>query len=411
MQTIAIIGGGASGLMAACSALRANRQARVIIIERNSRMGKKLLATGNGRCNMTNMHADIGKYHTDYAAEAESVLSQFKPERAMEFFGELGLAYHITTDGLVYPRSMQAASVLDALRFEADKLGAQVICDFDAVKMTKDGGVYVVHDKSGKTITADKVIVAAGSHASTNGAEQQLLKPFGHTYSKSHPALVPLATDVSAIKTAAGMRAMAQATLMIDGKSVRSEYGEVQFCDYGLSGIVIMQLSGIVSEHFAYSKKGAVEIALDLMNEYSAESCRDMLFSRRAALGHVDTENFLCGVLNKRVAMAVIKAAGCDFSRTAAEISDAQIIRITEILKDWRIAVTGTRGYAQAQVCGGGLRISEFDGHTLESKLVCGMYAVGEALDIYGDCGGYNLHWAWASGWVAGTAAGMDAGQ
>jgi len=405
MQTIAIIGGGASGLMAACAALRVNNSAHVIILERNPRMGKKLLATGNGRCNMTNIHADISKYHTDYTAEAGSVLARFTAERAMAFFGELGLAFHTTAEGLVYPRSMQAASVLDALRFEADRLGAQVICDFDTAKIAKDGDGYVIYDKAGKTVTADKAIVAVGSHASTKGAEQQLLGPFGHTYSKSYPALVPLTTDVSVIKAAAGMRATAQATLLIDGKAVRSEYGEVQFCDYGLSGIVIMQLSGMASAHFAYGRKGVVEISLDLMSEYSAEMCRDMLFSRRTAMGHIDAENFLCGVLNKRVAMAVIKSAGCDFARPAAEMSDAQVIKIAEILKDWRIAVTGTRGFANAQVCGGGLCMGEFDVNTLESKLSRGLYAAGEALDIYGDCGGYNLHWAWACGYIAGESA------
>lgn len=409
-KTIAIIGGGAAGLMAAVSAqacVKNHDSAKVIILERNLRVGKKLLTTGNGRCNLTNINCDMSAYHSQTSDLAERVLAAFSSQCTIDFFERLGLLCHIMPDGLVYPRSMQAASVLDVLRFEAQRLGVQTICDFEAAAIEKSGDRYVIKPRQGSGIVADRVIVATGS-ATSGGSDcaSRLLIPFGHSAVSAYPALVPLTTDVTLIKAAAGMRVQGNIALAIDGDMRRSEFGEIQFCDYGLSGIAVMQVSGIVSQYLASGGKGRVEIVLDLMPEYESKELLDMLIKRRDLLPHLSLENFLCGVINKRVGMAVIKAAGgTDFGQPAAGLGDGQIKDIAKTLKGWRIMVTGTKNLSFAQVCGGGLRLDEFDCDTLESRFAKGIFVAGEALDVYGDCGGFNLQWAWASGHLAGKHA------
>lgn len=408
--TLAIIGGGAAGLCAAVSAARTAAEegiaARVVLLEKNQRVGKKLLATGNGRCNLTNTDLSLCHFHGAQPALAADVLTQFGTQQILDFFGGLGLLFTTTPEGLVYPRSMQAGSVLDALRTEAERLGVETLCSSDAKSVIRENARFVIHT-SERNIYADALIVTTGSAASggsTGGLS--LLKSFGHKIVPSYPALCALRCQAPELRTAAGMRAHAKATLVIDGKTVRTESGEVQFADSALSGIVVMQLSGEASHHFCSGANGTVELVLDLMDEFSAQEVREMLFKRRGALAHLPAEDFLCGILNKRVGLACVKAAGIErLSRPSGALEREAIIRLCAILKGWRFPVTGTAAPAQAQVCGGGAALGGFDTHTLESRHVRGLYAAGEVLDLYGDCGGYNLSWAWASGAVTGSAA------
>ena len=409
-KTIAIVGAGASGLLCAITAKRrlheAGKNAQVIVYERNPRAGKKLLATGNGRCNLTNMEQPLSAYHTDDIGTAAAVLGAFPVEDILQFFEDIGLTC-VQNGSLVYPRSMQAASVLDVLRFEAERLGVLFACGQEISAIRPESGVFRLSASSGEVCRANAVIIASGSEASGGSAGGlSLLKSLGHKITPSYPALTPLRCDTTHIKTAAGMRANALLRLEIDGKAVHSEEGEGLFTDYGLSGIAVMQLSGAVSRLYASGKKHDVQIVLDLAPEYDFSQVYALLLRRRDILRGQPLEQLLCGFLNKRVAMAACKAADIGALSIPIETcTDRQLKTLAALLKAWRIPVIGVKGAPSAQVMGGGAALNEFDAHTLASKKTKGVFACGEVLDIYGDCGGYNLTWAWASGFVAGRGA------
>ncbi len=406
-QTIAIVGAGASALMCAVTTLKklvkCGKTAEVILLEKNARAGKKLLMTGNGKCNFTNTDQNITAYHSNHINHAEKILSRFDADEIIDFFENLGICSVTANGTCVYPRSMQAAGVLDALRFEAERLGAKIVGDFDVKSIKKAGNQYEISNGRDK-IFADIAVIASGSSA-TCGSDDgcKILKDFGHKIHPLYPALTALKCDATYIKTAQGMRAKASAMLYVDGQMVRKEDGEVLFCDYGISGIAVMQLSGIVSKLFADGKKHDIRLKLDLASEYSFDELYDFLEKRAESLSHYTLENFLGGFLNKRVAMMVIKMA--QIGSLANEVSTLKVTDIKKLahtIKGFEVAVLGVKGAPNAQVMGGGASLDDFDTDTLMSKHSKGLFACGEVLDVYGDCGGYNLTWAWASGYVSG---------
>ena len=409
-KRIAVVGAGASGLMSAiCAARRCaelGKQVDIILFEKNPRPGKKLLATGNGRCNLTNTDETRAAYHTGAPSAAAAVLNAFPVQAILHFFAQIGLET-VQNGTLVYPRSMQAASVLDVLRFEAARRGVTIQPEREVTDIRRTGKGFQLSSKGGNTYAADAVILAAGS-AAGGGSDSgiALLKRLGHTVVPPYPALTPLKCDTTYIKTAAGMRANAQIRLDIDGAPGRNEYGEVLFSDYGLSGIAVMQLSGEASRLFASGGRHDIYIVLDLAPEYDFTALYALLQRRRTIFAEQPLEQLLCGFLNKRVAMAAIKAANIGpLSAAVSALTDKQLKTLTALLKAWRIPVTGVKGAPSAQVMGGGAALDEFDPHTLQSARLRGLFACGETLDIYGDCGGYNLTWAWTSGYVAGHGA------
>ncbi len=407
-KTIAVIGGGASGLMCAISAKRRANQIKkdisVIILEKNLRVGKKLLSTGNGKCNLTNTDTSTKAYHSNDIQLVESVLDSFSPDKIINFFEQIGITC-VSNNNLVYPRSMQASSVLDALRFEAQKLGIEFICDFDVQKIKKSDLVYHISGKT-QNIRADAVIIASGSSA-TFGSDigLDILKSFAHKIYAPYPALTTLRCSDPCIKTAKGMRANASITLVCDGKNIRTEKGELLFCDYGFSGIAIMQLSGYVSELFNDGKKHDVKLKIDFAHEYTEDELYSILIKKRDALSHLEAENLLSGFLNKRIGMSVIKHANiASLSDSISTLDNKKIKKLASAIKSFEMAITGTKGAPQAQVMGGGALLSDFNINTLESKKSPKLFACGEVLDVYGDCGGYNLTWAWTSGYLCGVS-------
>lgn len=408
-KTIAIIGAGASGLMCAIAALRRcaedGKTVRVVLFEKNQRAGKKLLITGSGRCNLTNTQQPLSAYHTNDKKTAAAVLDAFCVNSILHFFEQIGLST-VHVGSLVYPRSMQASSVLDVLRFEAERLGAEFICSQKIESIEKTDKRYNILSKSGVILSADAVIAALGSEAGGGENGYALLENLGHTVYTPYPALTPLLCDTSYIKTAAGMRTNAQISLEIDQKQIKSEYGEVLFTDYGLSGIAAMQLSGEASKCFLQGKKHGVYAVLDLAPEYSYDELCSHLRARRSIFLPKPLEHLLCGFLNKRVGMAAVKASGIgSLSAPISQLSDRRIKALAALLKGWKIPVTGVKGAPSAQTMGGGAALDEFYADTLQSKKMKGLFACGEVLDVYGDCGGYNLTWAWASGFTAGRGA------
>ena len=396
MTDILIIGGGASGLAAAVFAARSG--ASVLIAERQARVGKKLLATGNGRCNIFNEAADWKRaYHGDLPL-MEGAMNAFPPAELTAFFASLGLALVREEEGRVYPAGNQAAGVLDALRLAAEEAGAETVCEFHAsdIRRTKDG--FAVTDDGGRTLRAKRVIFAVGSPAGKGmgSFDLRLAEKLGHHVTPLLPALTQVKAKNANLAFLKGQRVKGTATLTEDGKTAASETGEILFQEYGLSGIAVMQLSGRAAE--AVSRGKAASVVLTLA-ECDIRARAGLLPGRKL-------EDFLTGILPKRVGQAVLKDSGIrDLTRAASSLTEAEIKAVEAALSAWRFDVTGVNGFESAQVAHGGLDGREFDPDTLESRKVNGFFAAGEALNVDGDCGGHNLRWAWASGLLAARSA------
>ena len=407
-HTLAIVGGGASGLCAAVFAAQSGGFSEIILLERGPRVGRKLLATGNGRCNLTNRHFSRGNYHGADPAFTEPAFSAFGLEETLAFFESLGILFHVEPDGRVYPRSLQAASVLDALRLEADRLGVTTRCgcEVTALRRRRDG--FSLSLAGGEEIAADAVLVAAGGPASPKlggtDAGSRLLAALGHKTGPLLHSIVQLKTDTAPIKHLAGIKFEGTATLLDGGRPLRSEAGEILFTEYGLSGPPILQLS-CTATHLLEERGARPEIALDLFPEYDRKALSSLLYRRVYARPEAELSHFLLGLVHRRLGETAIKAAGiAPLSRRADSLSRQELAALTALLKGWTLAVTGTTGLANAQATAGGVLTKDFDPETLESRLVPGLYACGEVLDIDGDCGGFNLQWAWSSAMLAVSA-------
>lgn len=406
MKKVAVIGGGASGLACAVQIMRIvknKEDVKVTVLERLPRIGKKILVTGNGRCNLTNVNATVENYRGN-PEFAEYALNEFTPQSNIEFFNSLGLYTRTEEEGRVYPLSNQASSVLDALRFECERLGIEIVCDYRAVHLkTVDTGVttkIIVNNRD----RFDYVVVACGGMAAkvhgTDGDAYDLLKMFNHKIVSPVPALVSLNCD-DFTKALKGVRSICKMNLIIDGEKYLENYGEVQFTDYGLSGIPIMQLSRFVSA----SPSNDIYMELDTVPSFSAEELQEYLYSRRK----IDSglcENMLGGIMNKQLCIVFMKECGIAPNGRVNELSDNQIEKLGNTIKCWKIKVKNSRSFDYAQVTAGGADCSQFDMKTMESKLVKNVFCCGEALDIDGDCGGFNLQWAWSSGRTAGKCIG-----
>ncbi len=394
---IAVIGGGASGLTAAIFAAQSGKN-KVTVYESGVRAGRKILATGNGRCNMTNINADIENYHGENPKFILGAKNKFWVDEALEFFSELGIVAKIEDGGKVYPYSDQASAVLDVLRFRLDALGADIVNSFDTKSVMKTKSGFLITSYDGRRETADRVIIATGGKAApdlgSKGMGYVILKSFGHRITSLSPSLVQIKTETDVVKKLKGIKLNADVRL---GK--KHEYGEVLFTEYGLSGSVVFSLSS--------SLNGQEIISLDIMNEYSEEQLFSMLAKRAYINPKLTLENFFVGMLNKRVGQALLKFAGIEpLSRISASLGEKEIRRVCAVIKKWDFRITGTTSWNNAQATRGGAATDEFNPETMESKLVKGLYAAGEVLDIDGDCGGYNLQWAWSSGYLAGSSAG-----
>lgn len=393
LNRIAITGGGASGIFAAIAAAE-NPANEVTIYERSARIGRKLLATGNGRCNMTNINASEENYHGENPAFVRYAINRFWVGETLDMFSRMGILYKIEDGGKVYPYSDQASSVLDVLRRELDARGVTVKCGRDVRSIKKHGGAFTVSFYGGESVLADKVIIASGGKAApdlgSNGSGYALLKSFGHHITELRPSLVQLKTRGNSAKKLKGIKVNANVTL-----GEFSEYGEVLFTDYGLSGPAVFSLTSRL--------RAQKRIALDIMSEYSFPEVCDILSERRSRFSKTPLEDFFTGMLNKRIGQLILKTVtGSPLSRESGALSDAELRAAAAMIKKWEFEIDGTMSWNNAQVTKGGAATSEFNPSTMESRLVRGLYASGEVLDIDGDCGGYNLQWAWSSGYIAG---------
>ncbi len=399
---IAIIGGGASGILAAISAAR--NGAKVTIYERCDRIGRKILATGNGRCNYTNINAGIENYHGKNPEFINDAINNFWITETNSFFQELGMLTKIEENGKAFPYSLQASAVLDVLRYELYRLCVNIVTEFEVEKIIKENGRFSLKSYNDMKAYADKVILSTGGKASpslgSNGSGYQLAQSFGHKLSKLYPSLVQIKTETDLIRSLKGIKL--DANVLLEAGNKKSLYfGEVLFTDYGLSGPAIFNVSRLCAENIDAS------ITLDILPEIDNEELYEILKSRRTQYRNLET--FFVGMVNKKVGMVIMKYANVlPFNRTSDTISDVEIKRLCDALKNFKLKVTGTMSWNNAQVTAGGILTEDINSLTMESKLCDGLYLTGEILDIDGDCGGYNLQWAWSSGYIAGLNASKE---
>ncbi len=405
-KPVVIVGGGAAGLAAAIFCARRFGGERVVLLEKQPRVGKKLLATGNGTCNISNMHASVSCYHGGHPAFVSDALSQFSPTDAMAFFSSIGVRCTVRENGRIYPLCAQASAVLDCLRAEIDALGVTVCCDtaVTALRPSKHG-VEVICD--GQVYAAAAVLVTAGGAASaslggcTDG--YALLAALGHEKTPLFPAIVQIRTEKDAVKAVKGVRVDAALTLMLDGRSLAEAEGEILFADYGVSGPAAMMIGRYASD-WERRKKGNMTLNIDLLPEMTLAQAEEEIVLRSRLLGRT-MENLLTGLLQKRLGQTVVKTAGVlPLSRDVNSLSAAEVAEIARTIKCFSLNVTGSAGMNAAQVTAGGIATKGFDPHTMRSHLSPFVYAAGEVLDVDGDCGGFNLQWAWASAYVAANA-------
>jgi len=417
---IIVIGCGASGMTAAIAAAR--QGAAVKILEKNDRPGKKLLATGNGRCNFTNINAAGSDYPGPGTGFASGVLDRFGAAATIEFFEQLGIFPRIESEGRVYPYSEQALSVLESLLTELRRLNVEIVYSCPVAGMRQSGGSFAVTAEGGRQFKADRIILAtggkAGSQYGSTGDGYALAASFGHHLTSPRPALVQLVCDAGFFKELKGVRAKGAVSLadaaMPAGVDMPFETGEIQFTDTGLSGICIFNLSrhiGKLADLQGPGEASKISVRIDLIPEMSRAQLKDKLMERRLYSGHKTLEDFLNGIVNKKLIPVILKESKVWGSfKNSAALDETAIDRLVHILKGWDIRVTGTKGWRDAQVTAGGIPTDEIDGKSMESIYAKGLYFAGEIIDIDGRCGGYNLQWAWSSGYMAGLSAAGESG-
>lgn len=386
-------------MMAALTAAE-DKNNRVVLLERQQRVGRKLLATGNGRCNLTNIGATAANYHGEQPAFVRPALRQLPPTETLALFRSFGLLTVTEPSGRVYPLSDSASSVLDVLRFQLMQRGVELRCAAPAREIRREKGGFSIRTDE-ETLFADKLIVACGGAAGkklggvTDGYE--LLAPLGHKRTKLYPSLVQLVTEPDYPRALKGVRADASLRLL-RGKSCLGEaQGEVQFTERGVSGPASFELSRAVST----GGEGLV-LELDFLRDYTETQLRALLIQRRESLPELEAAELLTGLVHNRLGKMLLRYSGVDTKKTVGALTDRELSHAAEACKNFRLPLRGTEGFDNAQVTAGGLRTADFDPETMQSRLVPGLYVCGELLDIDGDCGGYNLQWAWASGRLAG---------
>jgi len=400
-MVIGIIGGGASGMAAALAASE-NEKNQVVLLERQARVGRKLQATGNGRCNLTNLHAAEGGYHGDDASFAEYAIGKFGPEETLDWFHSLGLFTVAEDSGRVYPYSDQANSVLDVLRFALEKPNIEVKLGFEVEKVKKTANGFRVESKE-ETLECDKLIVACGGLAGTKlggtMSGYKLLRSLGHKCTKLRPTLVQLKSGWNGIAALKGVRANCHAAIYHNEELHSESTGEIQFTEFGISGPVIFEISRDTCQG-----SGNWVCRLDFLPDLEEAILKEELLRRKTT--RLPVSELLTGILHNRLGRVITQAVGISGYVPVSQLEAPEIAEVCRAVKHFEITLTEPMGMDVAQVTAGGILTKEFNDQTMESRIVPGLYACGEVLDIDGDCGGYNLQWAWSSGRLAGHHAG-----
>ncbi len=418
-QDIIIVGAGASGLMAAIGA--AGRGSRVLVLEQKDKAGKKIMATGNGKCNFTNLYQAPECYRSEDNSFAMKVLSAFDVQQTISFFQELGILPK-EREGYLYPNSEQAASIVQVLLMECRRLGVRFIYEEKVIeiKTLNHNSFRILTEKltepgKGGSYEAKKLILAAGGCASpklgSDGSGYILAKSLGHGLIKPLPALVQLKSPNKFLKTLSGVRTIGRVTVYTtkDGlttnydNKLSEEQGELIFTDYGISGIPILQISRYVAK--ALDRREHIHLLLDFLPQYNKKEVSELLRDRIRHGEGKNLEETMVGLFNHKLSYIMIKEAGLDPYQNPSGLKDKEVALLTSQIKEFRLIINDTNSFENAQVSAGGIPTSELEATTLESKQRKNLYLCGELVDVDGTCGGYNLQWAWSSGYLAGVSA------
>ena len=395
---LVVIGAGASGMMAAITAAREDK--KVCIIEKLDKLGKKLLATGNGKCNFTN--ADMSsKYFGGDKVFVDQVLDQFSVSDCLDFFYSIGI-YPKNKNGYYYPNSEQAASVVNALSEELERNKVTISYDTQVFDILPSKEKVVVNTNRGDFYTK-KLIIATGLLAApklgSDGSLFEIIKSFGHRFVPILPALCGFYAKGIPFKKVSGVRATGTVTAIVDGKVIAEDTGEIQFTDYGLSGIPIFQISRYLSKGLC--DKSEVKVDINLLTDWDKEQVLKELYYRKTMKNSQLVSVFLNGLVNQKLSDMLLEKANIDRNLFVSSLSDKQINSIAELLQKTTVTITKYRDYEFAQICTGGIPVSDINWETLESKHAPNVHFTGEIIDVDGICGGYNLHFAWATGYLA----------
>ncbi len=400
---IVVIGAGASGMMAAITAAR--QGADVTILEHKDRVGKKILSTGNGRCNFTNLAQEPQFYRSENEMFPWKIIEKFPAQKAISFFLELGI-YSKNRNGYMYPYSDQASAVLDVLRMEVERLKICVLTEHECTSIIPRKKGFKVCTEN-EYIKADKVILAAGSKAApvtgSDGSGYSLAKQLGHHLVPVLPSLVQLRCKESFYKAISGVRVNGSVSIYVNEELMAKDTGEIQLTNYGISGIPVFQISRYAA--IGLYKKKKVTAVLNFMPGFSEKQFMDFLERRVTTRPDKTVEQFLVGMFHKKLCDLFIKLSAIDRNKKIGTCTEQEVKTLGKLIQEFKVEVTDTNSFEQAQVCAGGVNTEEVDNETLESLVVPGLYFAGEILDVDGICGGYNLQWAWSSGYVAGISA------
>jgi predicted Rossmann fold flavoprotein len=400
---IVIAGGGASGIAAAIAAAEAAPGAEIVIAEKLDRVGKKLLVTGNGRCNLGNADLSQEHYHGSFS-EMSGLISSTPPE---DYFRSLGVLCTSDRQGRLYPRSESAATVLNSLRIRLSELGVREACGAGLTGYTGRSGSWELSMDDGQAMTCRRLILAAGGYAApqygTDGAVMRMLRDKGYRISRICPAVAPLRVAPESVKGLKGVRAKGYVQAVSDGSILAGEQGEIQFTENALSGICVFNMARQLQDH-----EGRLEIVLDLAPDIDFGTLLDYVRDIRTSRSGLELNELLTGAFSKNLAVYLVRTAlGRPMTDRIADVSDRELKVLCKRIKELRFKVTGESPWKNAQVTAGGVHRSCVDSR-LESLKERGVYLCGELLDMDGDCGGFNLQWAWASGTFAGKNCGAS---
>ena len=400
-----VIGAGASGIMASITVKDSGKD--VGILESKKRIGQKLLSTGNGRCNITNKYINYSRYHSKNPDFFKDTLDNFTLNDTITFFNSLGLPLTTLEKGRMYPLSLQASSVLDILKMSLEDRNIPIYLN-SKVK-------YIVYTKKyfrifceDKLYESRKIILCTGGKSApdtgSDGSGFNICKKLGHNIISPIPALVQLKLDYTRLKALSGVKFNGNVTLLIDNKIKEQDEGELLFTDYGISGPPILNISGTASYNLL--KKRLVEVEIDMLPQFSEKELIEFLENHWGTLSYRSLHNSLIGIINKKIIPILLNEASVkNIHKCCDKLTWIEKNNIYRLIKSWKFKVYDTNSFKNSQVTSGGIDVCEINPKTLESKKIKNLYFAGEILDVHGDCGGFNLQWAWSSGFKAGKSA------
>jgi len=391
-----IIGAGAAGLCAAITAVRAGQS--VTVFEQNTKIAKKILVSGNGKCNIDNKFIDIKRFHGQNPDFIEEVLKEYDFEAVEKFFTSIGLELIEDKEGKMFPMSLQASSVVELLEYEAKRVGVEIICDCAVTSINKNSDTFTIGTTQGAK-TCKKLLLASGSPAAPqlggSNSGYAFATKMGHSLIQRHPSLVQLCSEETWVKECAGVKIAGLAQLYANGEYITEKKGDLLFTNYGISGLAILDLSREVSTRLA--SFDYCELNLDLMPELSKEKLTNLLLHRIQNESEKPIELWLQGIINKKLISVILSQSKCKI-KTEKDLNRKEINKIVHTIKNLKLSINDTKGFKGAEVSTGGIDTTEVNPQTMESKLVPNLFFAGEILDVDGDRGGFNFHFAWVTG-------------